>query len=471
MSVGSIVAGVHSRDPSIDKTSGPIESLEIVKLDRVNYTLGYSAPVSRDVSTDKIESTANLHNKEIKFMKRRNSVASGPWVMARQTALKKNLKQKVNQDYENDESQKEIKKPKLDHNNVFKLNDNNQTKYVKKIAQLISSSGLLNIQQNNNDTKSRLSLKGKFRSSMNTPEKRQNENPGHYGTEARPMTKQSKNKGGYGILKNEPLNNIKHNACIGSTFPSLHYDCSLLKRNNLTDEEKRKWLQVTNQGKGYYQQLVQGDSKKEEIMENVKQLMRIHKTGDVSKKINFSTEVMKVTIEKKLNPWLNDKDAAKLFNDNSKSQNDPFVSDFDPRQAEAIKEYRMRKKSDTRFNMLVQKTDIKIPLGVRTVQTQPPSPRFESNAHNLFTKKDEVVSISTRWRLLRSFLLYVVRNGLTNLLEYTEDCQFFSKAYGLEGSSEIFQIIKRGNPESLKDLLKEKKKKLLLYCYDTVKPI
>ncbi len=453
---------LESRDSIVHKPLSTHNTIALVKLDEGNYTLGYSAPVSREASIDCKQQRDSRHTSQRKI---RLTKHEGPWVLARNKALKKDSTPNFNQPLlENPDSRTATPK-KLGGLDVFKVNENHEAKHINKMAHLISSLDIMQplaIDPRLFDKHHRKPVIKKTQSLASSPVKAK-ENTFEPATDLKKKSS-SKQKVSMrnGIMRFEPLNRINEQAVIGSTYPSLLYDCTILKRNKLTDSEKLRWNAMISQGPSQFKKLVQEESRTDQIMESAKQLMRIHRHGTIAQKISFSTEVLKASIDKKLAPLM------ASINDRRRQPPpaEPRVSHFDL----------------TREPLLDTAIPKKDPLSSHRHRPEHHgSSRLSPSKLNktswdyfeqvqLHRLPEAELKANSKWKLLSSFLLYIVRNGLTELLDGLFDCEFFVKPYGYEGSLDTFMAVKKGDTEEVREILeeKEKKKKLLLFCYDTV---
>ena len=454
---------LKSRDSIMYKPPSVQKTLGLVKLDEGNYTLGYSAPVSRDASVDHHPPRDSKHASNAKI---RLTKHMGPWVMARNKALKKESTPSSKQHLVEDRDSAVATPKKLGGLDIFKVNENHEARHIKKMAHLISSLEFeqpLAFNADLFDKDHRRPVVKKPQSQAASPVK--NKENLHEPATDQKRRNSSKHKIFMrdGIMRQEPLNRMREHAVIGSTYPSLLYDCNILKRNKLTESEKKKWNLMISQGPSQFKKMVQEECKTDEIMESAKQLMRIHRKGNIAQKISFSTEVLKASIDKKLAPLMANIENRKP----ATTHGDPRVSSFDVGRLASLEPLHGKGDTDSSRQSpgaAAIRTEI-----ARSSPTKPKKTAWDFFEHVQLRKLPETeLKANSKWKLLRSFLLYIVRNGLTDLIDGLFDCEFFVKPYGYEGSLDTFMAVKKGDLEEVREILEVKKKKLLLFCYDTV---
>ena len=253
----------------------------------------------------------------------------------------------------------------------------------------------------------------------------------------------------------EVLNGSRGQAEIGFTYPQLLADNLRLQRHLLTTGEKKTWEQFKGQNKSLVKGILQGESNYHLIEAQFQHLSEIHKNSQMSDAASssFSAAILRSSLERKVGKKSKETGLSTKEYNELRKKSDMRLAFMFAEQIDSVKTWLKYDQKVLQLKRQKEQTSV-----LEQSQSQPSSMEKAQEYERIVAKR--------RWKLLTSFLLYLVRQKLNRLVDYLKDCNFYTTPNGVPGCEDFFVAIKTKNIEMVKKLAK--KEPLFLYCFDAV---
>lgn len=233
--------------------------------------------------------------------------------------------------------------------------------------------------------------------------------------------------------------------------------------DSLSPLESRKWTRLKSKKIKDYGNISVADPHTEMIKDNLHGMIEINRTQNLDVRISFASQLLTAAIEKKFA-----KDPHEYNIDQVSKIHIPTDDD---------NVYQRRKQNEMRHQKMFGHKD---DLGILTIHARR---ELERRGNDKSTVKDDWHPLDSvikekivtdektdsnavrRWKLLKSFLLYIVRQQLGEVIHEFNLCSFFIKPHGITGSENLFASVKTNQMEKVKALIYCNP--LYPYCYDS----
>lgn len=278
---------------------------------------------------------------------------------------------------------------------------------------------------------------------------------------------------------------------VGMAFPTLCQQAVRMPANRLTRRELQHWRYLKEEGVHNYHSMLKAGNNGEEILSGLEGLYELHLGTNAHQAVTYATSMVEVALSRKISQL----DTGSIGRYDTRPGSP--TSSPETKLPDALESL-----PQTVFNLHHIKKKNRMRAGLvfgeppRQQLAQPPQATVPSQTHrNSFSivqsprtlsaseggeyskvslpqpqekplDKQQQLSLK-RWKLLKCFLLYVVKNQLGEMVRDVTDFRFFSSPHGIPGSCEFFMAVKSDDEKKVKEVLA--KPTLLTHTYDVVR--